>query len=596
MYYYLFRLCEEILNHIMTRLKDNTSHIDFEEFSTRLHLSLFESANFWTVILRTTGNVENFHSHPHVQEAKNAIIKLATMINDGSIDIRLLQDLIEKNDDILYYYLNSAEPGNEIITKNTLTEVRKQCRDYEQRLNKLNTFYSVFCQKANDIENYLDELKERSNNLDRTSLEEISSSDHWGLHKNIISIAENTNIFSKSQTFHNIFKKHITDEEDIKVKFMAETLIDNALKEYTAICKQYEGWRNLEYSKATSFWYKVHNFDDELKLMLRFGRNIDTTDPGFMRTIRYLSEVKDWKERLKFLSMVLIIFKVERTENDWLETGFADLNDDLSLGRLSKLFETFDDKFSGFNNNSWALIKELSLSDEFIGFLRTIAEHDMKNLINGVDEHSDTRLIQEDTVSSLIQVKQCLLPLMNKTNLTLDGFLKDLNEIVDNNPSLASKLTLCNSNSMALQNMYKTISNRGEVTKEKIQNAVNIGIYHFVKEEKDDECILTLKYHSKSSKSDSNYDINALQDLRGRALLISKPGGSYDSGNGQIDNTKGIMEEFVTQFDIAQNVITIMNKLTQLGHFGYRKYNESAKGTQKLRQISDKLKKELELW
>ncbi|CAG8714723.1 16582_t:CDS:2 [Rhizophagus irregularis] len=77
----------------MTRLKDNSSRIDFEEFSTQLHLSLFESANFWTIILRATGNVENFHSHPHVQEAKTAIIKLATMINDGSIDIRLLQDL-----------------------------------------------------------------------------------------------------------------------------------------------------------------------------------------------------------------------------------------------------------------------------------------------------------------------------------------------------------------------------------------------------------------------------------------------------------------------------------------------------------------------
>jgi hypothetical protein len=580
----------------MTRLKDHTLHIEFGELSTRLHLFLFKSANFWTVILRATGNVENFHSHPHVQEAKNAIIKLATMINDGSIDIRLLQNLIEKNDDFLHYYLNSAKSSNQIITKKKLDEVRKKCRDYEQRLNKLNEFYLVFCQKANDVENYLDELKERSNNLDKISIEETLSLDRWGPHKEFIYIAENTNMFNKSQTFHNVFKKHVTDQKDIKVKFIAKMLIGNALKEYIAICKQYEGWRNLEYSKATSFWYNVHNFDDELKLMLRYGRNIDTTDPGFMRTIRYLSEVKDWKERLKFLSMVLFIFKVVRIKSDWLETGSDDLNNDLNLGRLSETFETFHDKFSGFNNNIWALIKELSLSDEFIKFLRTIAEHDMKNLINGVDEHSDTRLIQEDTVSSLIQVKQCLLPLMNKTNSTLDRFLKDLNEIINKNPSLANKLTLCNSNSMALQNMYKTISNRGEVTKEKIQNAVNIGIYYFVKEEKDDECILTLKYHSEISESDSNYDINALQDLRGRALLISKPGGSYDSGNGQIDNTKGIMEEFVTQFDIAQNIITIMNKLTQLGHFGYRKYNESVKGTQKLRQISDKLKKELELW
>jgi hypothetical protein len=582
----------------MTRLKDRSSHIDFEEFSTRLHLSLFESANFWNVILRATGNVENFHSHPHVREAKTAIIKLATMINDGSIDLRLLQDLIEKDDNFLHYYLNSAGSSKEIITKEKLAKVRKQCRDYEQRLSKLHDFYLTFCQKANNVEKYFDKLKELSNNLDKTSLEEVvssDSSDYWGIHKDIIPIAEDTNKFNKSQTFHNIFNKQISNLKDIKVEFIAKTLIGKVFMEYKTICKQYEGWRNLEYSKATSFWYKVRNFDDELKLMLRYGRNIDTADSKFIKTIRYLSEINEWKERLKFLQMVLIIFKVVRIKNDWLETGFADLNDNLILDRLSESFGTFDDRFSGFNSNSWALIKELSLSDEFIKFLRTIAEHDMKNLINGVDEHSDTRLIQEDTVSSLIQVKQCLLPLMNKTNLTLDRFLKDLNEVVDKNPSLASKLTLCNSNSMALQNMYKTISNRGEVTKEKIQNAVNIGTYYFIKEEKEDECILTLKYYSKSSKSESNYDINALQDLRGRALLISKPGGSYDS-NGQIDNTKSIMEDFVSQFDIAQNIVNIMNKLTQLGHFGYRKYNESVKGTNRLRLISEKLKKELELW
>ncbi|POG76575.1 hypothetical protein GLOIN_2v1555614, partial [Rhizophagus irregularis DAOM 181602=DAOM 197198] len=56
------------------------------------------------------------------------------------------------------------------------------------------------------------------------------------------------------------------------------------------------------------------------------------------------------------------------------------------------------------------------------------------------------------------------------------------------------------------------------------------------------------------------------------------------------------MEDFVSQFDIAQNIVNIMNKLTQLGHFGYRKYNESVKGTNRLRLISEKLKKELELW
>ena len=79
---------------------------------------------------------------------------------------------------------------------------------------------------------------------------------------------------------------------------------------------------------------------------------------------------------------------------------------------------------SNVNQECWKLIKELSNADDFISFLKEIAAHDIKNMINGVDDHSDERLIQEDTVSSLIQVKQSLLPLMTKTSLNLDKFLK----------------------------------------------------------------------------------------------------------------------------------------------------------------------------
>src|SRR3954447_12340197 len=107
----------------MSCLQKNSSNIDFEEFSTRLHLSLFESADFWIVILRASGNVENFHSHPLIQEAKTAVLKLATMINDGSIDIHLLQDLLERDDNFLHHYLNSAKYNKfsgEIITKEKL--------------------------------------------------------------------------------------------------------------------------------------------------------------------------------------------------------------------------------------------------------------------------------------------------------------------------------------------------------------------------------------------------------------------------------------------------------------------------------------------
>ncbi|CAG8836683.1 16766_t:CDS:2, partial [Racocetra persica] len=223
-------------------------------------------------------------------------------------------------------------------------------------------------------------------------------------------------------------------------------------------------------------------------------------NPKLMRTLTDISKVAQWIEKLKQLTEV--------------ET-LSDLRDDetLTLGKLCDSFELLHERLKVLDDACWALIKELSLSGDFLDWLRTIADHDIKNLINGVDDHSDERLIQEDTVSSLIQVKQFLLPIMiNAENFSLEQFLDEIRNVAETNSSLASKIILCNCNNMALQNMYAAISNRGEVTKEKIYNAVKIGVYEFRWTSKDDVCSATLSYSSKNGTK-MTYSMSDLQDL-----------------------------------------------------------------------------------
>src|SRR5204863_6809120 len=128
-------------------------------------------------------------------------------------------------------------------------------------------------------------------------------------------------------------------------------------------------------------------------------------------------------------------------------------------------------------------------------------------------DHSDVTLIQDDTVSSLIQVKQFLFPLMNKNkNEGFAGFLVALQHVIKKNSTLGEKIALCNSSNMALRNMYENISNRGEVTKEKIKNAVLNGTYTFARDEKEDRCVVSLMYRSKTNVM--SYNINGILDLR----------------------------------------------------------------------------------
>ncbi|PKB91676.1 hypothetical protein RhiirA5_448056, partial [Rhizophagus irregularis] len=111
-----------------------------------------------------------------------------------------------------------------------------------------------------------------------------------------------------------------------------------------------------------------------------------------------------WIKRLEELETVVYLFKIPRSENDWLNESLKFLRDDSKkLNQISSFFNHLNNNISNVNQECWKLIKELSNADDFISFLEEIVEHDIKNLINDEDDHSDERLLQEDTVSSLIQ-------------------------------------------------------------------------------------------------------------------------------------------------------------------------------------------------
>src|SRR5436190_16147858 len=75
-------------------------------------------------------------------------------------------------------------------------------------------------------------------------------------------------------------------------------------------------------------------------------------------------------------------------------------------------------------------------------------------------------------VSSLIQVKAVQVVLNKSKAETISDVIELLLNIIKKFPTLAEKIALCNYCNKALQDVYDNILNRGEVTKEKIKNAV----------------------------------------------------------------------------------------------------------------------------
>ncbi|KAF0475938.1 e3 ubiquitin-protein ligase [Gigaspora margarita] len=577
--------CEAILRFIMDRLKILHPLADVSDSNiTSTSLTLLRSSKFWNFILQATGKVSDLNAHPYIRQIKNIINEFIKIIKKNTITIRSLQQLLKYDDESLIRFFNSND-----INQEDINILRTRCGNYEEKLTQFHHFYTQFCpiEKIKGVDKYLKNMEQRSK-CDTLTLQETLAENHWVFHKITENAARKTFKLANLQTFRNIFNQKINGEEEIKIDDLAQIIIPSLVTIYEEKTMKYKtsGWESLHCAEESIFWNNVKDVKAELDLM-----NLKA-DERLIKTLTYVSRYPIYVERLQQLNEVVSMFKVTHTKEDWIETQLKLLSENyLWLGKLNDFFEYHDRSLSSVNENCWELIKSLSLADEFIRFLQSVAEHDITNM-----------------------VKKFLLPLLKNVEiLKPKTFLKKLCEITEQNPVLGQKITLCNSNRKALENMYKNINNRTEVTQERIINAVRIGTYTFKRISNDDKCtaILTYPINSLLTNSDSMddkdepnekpYTLNDLQDLRGRALLIAKPGVIIDmeiseKEQEQQERAKKIMNEFVIQVDFAQEIINVASKLIQIGHFNYRDFNKSVKGTENMQKLLNELNKHLIEW
>ncbi|UZO24837.1 uncharacterized protein OCT59_017131 [Rhizophagus irregularis] len=589
-------MSEDILYYIMNRLQNQSTVSSAKEH----YLNILKASKFWNIILRATGSVAKLNSNPFVKNIKTSINELAGFLHEKTIDIQLLQQILEYDDEYLFRHFDAAVAkkkalGDHVfISRDEIAKFRKICNNYQIQLDILSKFYNGFCpnDKVTDVADYIRDVKQHLQNLDKTKVKQVLLSDHLAIHEKAMDSARNCYKFNRSQTFRNIFDSCIEkDAAAINVEYIAQNLIPIVFEKYNAMCKQLKDWEKLKCSEVSLLWNNVTDVSAELDLME--GHEFSKSQ-RFVQTLDHLSKISRWVQRLEELERVMEIFKVPYNDDDWLSKSIRILKDgSLKLDSMNNFFDHLDRNLSNVDQDCWKLIKELSSAKEFLSFLKKIAEHDIKNLINGVDDHSDEKLIQEDTVSSLIQVKQFLFPLMNKNMEAISDLLKELLNVIKKNHTLGEKIALCNSSNMALQNMYNNIQNRGEVTKEKIKNAVLNGTFTFTRDQKEDKCLVSLRY---PSKSNLKYNLNEILNLRGRALLIAKQKNMVMINSKEAEMSKDVMDKFIAQADIALEIINLVTLLIQVGHFDYIKFEIKLQGIDYMKDYLKLLKEEFKNW
>ncbi|CAG8700953.1 9166_t:CDS:2, partial [Racocetra fulgida] len=620
-------ICEEILCDILGHLQQ-VKDVRFSEIESFQLLS-FQFAKFWMTIFKAKGCKQKLFSHPYFKETRETVIHLAMNIRDRTITIRFLQKIFKYfiNDNRgLKDYLNCAienYPGEyDIITDEIIEEYYNQCCKYNSTLERLQKFYEKFCspQLVLDVKQYFDDLVKRLNDA---TLKESYVKDHWSMHAMTIEIMENYYYLVDSRTFYNVFRNALKAE--LIVEQAMNELFKVAVEDYKTMCIEYDQWEKIKCTVANEFWknINVEHVDKEINFMTPYFNRFNNAYKiqELIKSLKFLVIISSTLERLHQLLAVIKALKLDIISCDqdfWVEELIHTLEDkELLLCQLEKTFDQFDknEKMSSLTNDVWSVIEEICSAIGFVIFLKSLVGHNLKNLINGVDDHSDERLIQENTVQTFIQVKQILEPLFeekkgdNKSKHSMvQGFLQILCGIVKKNPSLASKLRLCNANAQALKNICKNIYNRGEMTKEKIFYSVTKGVYLFKKMNDDENrYTATLSYSSEiSPDSIANYTFENLQDLRGRALLIAKaPTNTKAFINEETSDAENIkaneitlehMNKFVIRVDLAQEIIDAASSLKELGHFKYRDFQASTHTTQEMENLLKILLDDLQNW
>jgi hypothetical protein len=562
-------MCEDILCYIMTRLQASEQHIN-----------IMKSRKLWVIILNATGNVENLYANSYFKHVQSSITELNRLLLEKTINMRLLQSLLEYSNEQIFKYFEETIGKDKsiddvIISQDEIAELRKY---FQLEFEMLIKFVDKFCSNAQviDKDDYI-------RNMQNSELKQLMVSPYW---KNVFEIVKSCSKYYQSQVFQNVLETCVRDDSAAtKVEYIMQKLVPIAIEKYNTIHKRFKEWDKLKCSDVLLLLKNVKNVDAELNIIEAYKNK----NQAFIQAINNLLRTPHWIEQLENLENVVKIFEVLHNE-DWLSKSIHILKDDsMKIWEVNIYFDFLDRNLSNVNQDCWKLIKELSNAYEFVGFLKKIFEHDIRNLIN-CEYYSDESLIQEDTISSLIQIKQYLFPLMNIKKFIVE-FLALLSQAVEKDETLERKIALCKSSNMALRNMYNCIHNPRKVTREKVKNAVLNGTFTFVYDQIEDKCLFSLQ----CPKFNEKYNLNEILDLHEQALFIANQENiimnDYDT-----EMSKDIMNQFIIQVNIAREIINIVSMLIRTGHFDYKKFEKKLQGTDNMKDYLKFLKEEFNGW
>lgn len=258
---------------------------------------------------------------------------------------------------------------------------------------------------------------------------------------------------------------------------------------------------------------------------------------------------------------------------------------------LKTIFELADQ----FTDVTVSIMSEIGKASLLIDFLREIAIEDVRNLIDAVEDISESH-VQESTVSALIEVRRFIQPLINPLQLHEKGchwifqtLQKQASSLGKNADSFPEKVSDCCLHLHNLKSLYNNVANRGQQTKEIIKSIITKAKFAFILCSEKDQVTFEVSY--KENKNKFKKQEAAVTDIRSRALLLLNTERSCVEGSFNQDEFK----VFVDYVDLSFEIRETLNDLYASGHMQYKSFRLSLVSSELL-TTKERLKKELDEW
>ena len=585
-YYILFSVSKKILDRCLIII---TPSNDVQEE----WLDLFHKyAICWHKLLPSVG-AYYITGNIFFKEMSRTIDQFATDIVSGNVKVAVYNKQLELHKERIkrqtisfdkyrrYAFPNSQHPFlNEafldIEAKIVQTEVKIQnvqfFTDYLENIKIFDKFVTSF----------RDNFKKHQLSLSSGDLcvKSILSEEYLSITSKLQSAADVFKDFNDSKLFKNVLKNSflalVTEKEDFEfIIQMCSKLVSETKQACVQIIEPYCSNKEIILSDMNEFIHALSNSSYEVDLLaIKLGRTIS---PWVRRQLDNFDNRSSLAEKANVICSLLQLFNISAAENseeiDMLR-ALCHINKSSTTESLQKLdrFVVILDEKAKFTDEEWNAIKILLKCGSVLDFVREILDVDIRILTDAVEEHSEN-FVTESTVADFIHVKQFLQQLVKEKYSNVNHFLLRLTECFKLGiKGLDVKLINCSENCNNIRALFKTVTDKGEITKEIIRAVLDQGEYIFTIDTDDNSVVAKVQYFNEDSRKETEHKLTSLNDIKGRACIMTFDADVFEN-NKIVKVRQDDVDEFVKQVDAVNGIVDLLSKLRQKGHFGYQYIN-----------------------